>query len=280
MAVNIRVTTLCENTAVKSGFMAEWGLSILVEIDKYKVLFDTGASSVVPHNAQKLGIDLSSIDKIILSHGHIDHTGGLANILQFTGKKDVVLHPAAWESKYTKRPDEDEAAIIGINFTKEALKFKGAEFIYSREPVEIAKGVVTTGEVEMITDYEIIEPNLLVKRENSLQPDTLADDLSLIIDSPKGLIVISGCAHRGIINHLLHAQKLFKGKNIYAVVGGTHLSRASEMRIDKTISALKNLDIKKIGVSHCTGFNATCALAQAFGDRFFVNSSGTQCELL
>src|SRR5690554_1976077 len=107
--MKVRLTTLCENTAGKPGLAAEWGLSILVEVNDFRVLFDTGASAAVVHNARKLGIDLARIDKIVLSHGHYDHTGGLADVLQIAGDKEVVAHPDIWSSKYSKRPHQDKA---------------------------------------------------------------------------------------------------------------------------------------------------------------------------
>jgi len=280
MKMKVRLTTLCENTAAKPGFMAEWGLSILVQVNDTNVLFDTGTSSVVPHNARMLGIDLSNIDKIVLSHGHEDHTGGLANVLRITGEKEVIAHPAIWKSKYSKRRYQDKAAFVGLPYTREALEFRGASFKFSQKPVKITNEIVTTGEVEMTTSFEVIEPNLLVKEEGVLQPDPLPDDLSLVINTPEGLVIILGCAHRGTINHIRHAQKITGERRVYAVVGGTHLAPASEERIEKTISELKKLDVKKIGVSHCTGFKASMRFDQAFGDRFFLNNDGTQYELM
>ena len=101
--MEIQLTTLCENTAAKSGFMAEWGWSILVQVSDKTVLFDTGMSSVAVRNADKLGIDLHSIDKIVLSHAHRDHTGGLREVLRRTEEMDVVAHPGIWEKKFCRR---------------------------------------------------------------------------------------------------------------------------------------------------------------------------------
>lgn len=276
--MKVRLTTLCENTAGKPGLKAEWGLSILIEVDRFKVLFDTGTSTVVTHNARVLGLDLSQIDKIVLSHGHDDHTGGLADVLQVTGSKEIFAHPDIWSHKYTKRPHQDQAAYIGLRFQREALVGMGAQFAYSQKPVQISDNIFTTGEVEMTTGYEEIESNLLVKEKGILGPDPLADDLSLVIKTPKGLVVVLGCAHRGMINHLRQAQKITGESKIHTVVGGTHLIYASDERIEKTIAELKQWGVQKIGVSHCTGFKATLRLAQAFKDIFFLNNAGTQCD--
>ena len=127
----------------------------------------------------------------------------------------------------------------------------------------------------MSTSYEEIDPDIFVKREGSLYPDPLADDLSLVIDTEQGLIVILGCAHRGVINTLHHAQKLTGQKLIHTVIGGVHLFRASEKQLELTVRALKEMEIKKLGVSHCAGFYASARLAREFGDVFFLNNAGT-----
>jgi 7,8-dihydropterin-6-yl-methyl-4-(beta-D-ribofuranosyl)aminobenzene 5'-phosphate synthase len=138
---------------------------------------------------------------------------------------------------------------------------------------------MTSGEIPMISAYEIIEDNLLVKRGSVLCVDPLADDLALIIQSDFGLVLISGCAHRGMVNTLHHAQKLTGQELVYAVIGGTHLYRASTERITKTIADLKEAGIQKLGVSHCTGFVASSKLANEFPDAFFLNNAGTQFTL-
>ena len=270
--MKIRIATLNENTA-KFGFLAEWGLSILIETNNLKILVDTGFSISVVHNAQVLGIDLSTIDKIVLSHGHVDHTGGLREVLRRTGKVEVIAHPDIWASKYA-RLDEQEF-YVGIPFRREELESLGASFNLTREPVRLGDGMMTTGEIPMSTSYEEIDPNIFVKREGSLYPDPLADDLSLVIDTEQGLIVILGCAHRGVINTLHHAQKLTGQKLIHTVIGGVHLFRASEKQLELTVRALKEMEIKKLGVSHCAGFYASARLAREFGDVFFLNNAGT-----
>jgi len=277
--MGLRITTLSENTTGLRSFLGELGLSILVETDEVNILFDTGQSISASHNAELLGIDLSRIDKIVLSHGHFDHTGGLRQILRRIGKEiEIIAHPDMWAVKYKCREGQ-EAEYIGIPFHRQTLESLGARFNLTTEPVRITDNIMTTGEIPMVTDYEGIEPYLVVKEEGSFKPDKLLDDQALIIKTRAGLVVILGCAHRGIINTLYHARKLTGVKAIDMVVGGCHLMDATEERVWLTIAALKELGVQRIGVSHCTGLPAAAIMAQEFGDRFFFNNAGTIINL-
>ena len=276
--MEIRITTLSENTA-NYGFLAEWGLSILVEVNRTRILVDTGLSFSAVHNAQLLGIDLSTIDWIVLSHGHADHTGGLREVLRRRGNVEVIAHPDIWAAKYVRRDGEAEEHHIGIPFSREELESCGARFNLAREPVHITEDIMTTGEIPMLSGYEEIENNLFVKEDNVFHQDSLADDLALVINTDFGLVVILGCAHRGIVNTLRHAQNLTGNELVYAAIGGTHLFRASDERIERTIVDLKQMGIQRLGVSHCTGFHASARLAQEFEDAFFLNNAGTKLIL-
>jgi len=276
--MQIQITTLSENTA-NYGFLAEWGLSIVVKVDGMNILMDTGLSSTAAHNAQLLGIDLSTIDEIVLSHGHADHTGGLREILRIKRDVEVIAHSGIWASKYTRRDKQAREHYIGIPFSREELESLGARFKLTREPVRISEHTITTGEIPMVSGYEQVEDNLFIKEDGHLRQDPLADDLALVIDAEFGLVVILGCAHRGIINTLRHAQELTGKKSVYAAIGGAHLIRASEDRIKKTVNDLKDMGIKKLGASHCTGFPAQARLFQEFGDAFFLNNTGTRIVL-
>ncbi|MCK4368700.1 MAG: MBL fold metallo-hydrolase [Dehalococcoidales bacterium] len=277
--MGLQITTLSENTAGLGSFLAEWGLSILVETDEANILFDTGQSISASHNADILGIDLRRIDKIVLSHGHFDHTGGLRHVLRRIGKKgiEIIAHPDIWQAKYATGEGEDR--YIGIPFHRQTLESLGAHFNLTTEPVRITDNIMTTGEIPMVTDYEEIESYLQVKEGNRFKPDKLLDDQALIINTETGLVVILGCAHRGIINTLYHAQQITGVKVIYAVFGGCHLMDASEERIWLTIAALKELGVQRLGVCHCTGLPASAIMAQEFGDSFFFNNAGTRINL-
>lgn len=277
--MRLRVTTISENTAARSDLLAEWGLSILVETDELNVLFDTGQSLSASYNADIIGIDLGKIDKIVLSHGHFDHTGGLRQILRKISRQvEIIAHPDVWAPKY-KRSQDGTDKYIGIPFRRQELESLGGTFNLAAESVRITDKIMTTGEIPMITKFEDIDAGMLVKGDTGWQSDRLLDDQALIIRTELGLIVILGCAHHGIINTLYHAQQLTGVKPIHTVLGGCHLYTASEERVRLTIAALKKLGVQKLGVSHCTGFPAAVRLASEFGNNFFFNNTGTTLNL-
>jgi len=277
--MNIRITTLSENTATVGKILAEWGLSILIETDEVNILLDTGKSISATYNADTLGVDLGKIDKIVLSHGHYDHTGGLREVLRRIGKEvEIIAHPDIWAAKYVRRQGQKDR-YSGIPFQRQELESLGAIFNLTAKPTKITDNVITSGEVPMVTAFEEMEPIFFVKEDSGWQPDKLLDDQAIIINTEPGLVVILGCAHHGIINTLYHAQQLTGVKQIHTVVGGCHLISASEERIWLTIAALRGLDVQRLGLSHCTGLPTAVKIAHEFGDKFFFNNAGTRTNL-
>jgi 7,8-dihydropterin-6-yl-methyl-4-(beta-D-ribofuranosyl)aminobenzene 5'-phosphate synthase len=272
-----RITTLAENTAGMRDIIAEWGFSALVETGEMTVLLDAGCGHGIIHNADLLGADLDSIDAIVISHAHQDHTGGLRQVLRRIGKDmEVIAAPNLWEERYSSK-GVARPRYNGIPFTRAELEGLGARFTMTQEPVELTENIKTTGEVPVVTDFERVGSDyLLVRVGDGYQEDTFPDDRALIVKSKEGLVVILGCAHRCIINTLYHAQRLAGVHEIHTVVGGCHLIDAPEERIRRTIDALKELDVKRIGVSHCTGLKAGAMMAHELGERFFFNMAGTR----
>ncbi len=275
--MEVKITTLSENSA-GSNAMAEWGLSMLIEADGKRILFDTGQGKAAMMNVNNWNLDITGLDAIVLSHGHYDHTGGLEEVLKRVGRTPVYGHPDIWASKYGNL-EGAQKRFIGIPARRETLEALGADFRLSPEPQRLSPNITTTGEIPMNNDYEIIEEYLSVMVDGKLQHDSLADDLSMVIDTDFGLVVILGCAHRGIVNILEHARKITGKDNIYAAVGGTHLLHASQDRLDRTAAALLEMGVQYLGASHCTGFGPAVYLSTIFGDRFFQNNAGTVLEL-
>ena len=230
-------------------------------------------------NAQRLRKELSTVNKIVLSDGHTDHTGGLVAILnQIRKPVEIIAHPEIWALKYAKLPNRPER-YAGMPFRAEVLESMGASFNLTTEPVKITDSIMTIGEIEMQTSYEKIPGHLFIKRNGKLQPDNVPEDQALIINTDEGLVVITGCAHRGIINILRHVQKITGVERIHIVIGGTHLMRISGEGLESTINDLKAFDLQRLGVSHCTGDLPAARLAHEFGELFFLNKAGTSLVL-
>jgi len=276
--MSLRITTLSENTAGRD-FLGEWGLSILLETENATILFDTGKSISTVYNVDVLHIDFARVSKIVLSHGHYDHTGGLRDVLRRMGKEvEVIAHPDIWQAKYARRKDEPDR-YIGIPFQRMELESLGARFVLAKEPLKIADNIMTTGEVPMVTDFEQVDEGLFIRDDSGWEPDKIMDDQGLIIKTESGLVIVLGCAHRGMINTLYHARKLTGVDKIHTLVGGSHLVGVSEERLWQTIDALRSLGIQKMGLCHCTDLPAVSILAQEFGESFFFNKAGSVVDI-
>jgi 7,8-dihydropterin-6-yl-methyl-4-(beta-D-ribofuranosyl)aminobenzene 5'-phosphate synthase len=276
--MSLRITTLNENTAGRD-FLGEWGLSILLETENTTILFDTGKSTSTVYNADTLHMDLARVSKIVLSHGHYDHTGGLRDVLRRMGKEvEVIAHPDIWQAKYARHKDEPDR-YIGIPYQRRELESLGARLKLVKEPLEITDSIMTTGEVPMVTDFEQVDEGLFVREDSGWQPDKVMDDQALVIKTEAGLVIVLGCAHRGMINTLYHARKLTGVDKIHAVIGGSHLVGVSEERLWRTVDALRSLGVQKMGLCHCTDLPAASILAQEFGESFYFNKAGSVIDI-
>lgn len=273
----LTITTVSENTSTGRGLLGEWGLCMLVQAGGRKLLLDTGASDHVTRNLDTLKVDLSGLEAIVLSHGHYDHTGGLAAVLGRAGGAEVpvIAHPAIWGPKYSKNAKTGRYSFTGLPHRSEELERQGARFRLSKAPTWFGEDIAASGEEPMRTDFEAVMPSAFLKTEGGYVPDPLADDQSLYLRTDQGLVILLGCAHRGVVNIVHHARELMGTERVHMIVGGTHLHPASREQLERTIAALKDLEIQWLGVSHCTGMKASARLAAAFGERFFFNNAGT-----
>jgi len=277
--MNTKITVLSENSVLKSGnLLGEHGFCALVERGDEKVLFDTGRGYALVHNARFIGIDLGSIRKVVLSHGHSDHTGGLVELFQDMRPREVFAHPDVFHSRFHELPDGSRRP-IGMPFSRAFLEGLGARFILSKGPREVCPGVTLTGEVPRVTPFETGDPTLVLGSEHGGGKDYLLDDLSLIVEGESGLVVLLGCAHAGMVNILRHARKLKPDRPIRVVMGGTHLGMSSEEQMVETIEAMKDMGVEKVGASHCTGLEGSARLMAALGDHFFFAGAGAIVEV-
>lgn len=275
-----RITVICENSVIKpGGLIGEHGFSALVERNGEKVLFDTGQGYALVHNARILGIDLGAVRKVALSHGHNDHTGGLADLLRVGPEREIYAHPGIFDARYREVPDGAPKP-IGIPFTRAYLEGLGARFRLSDQPQVVAEGITTTGVVPRETDFETGDTTLLRGcADGTCSRDPFEDDLSLIVEGGEGIAVLLGCAHSGVVNILNHVRRLKPGVPVKAVVGGTHLGLSGEEQMEATIEAMARMGVEKVGASHCTGLAGAARLREVLGDSFFFAGVGSVLEV-
>jgi len=275
--LNIRI--LVDGKVNVGKLMGEAGFAALVDIfyndlSNRRLIFDTGgATPALVHNLKQMEIDISTVDMIILSHGHWDHIGGLMEMIAKKGKKiPVLLHPSALEPKIFT-DDKGKEHHIGIKnyFSPDELS-EVAEIITSIKPYEIRDGVWTTGEVPRTNDFENLTGTLSkihTVRNGERTPDLIEDDLSLIFQlKDDSIVILAGCCHSGIVNTINHATHITGSANISAVVGGLHLHDASKDRLEKTVEHLKQYNLTTLSPCHCTGLRGQAALMYAFEDVF------------
>jgi 7,8-dihydropterin-6-yl-methyl-4-(beta-D-ribofuranosyl)aminobenzene 5'-phosphate synthase len=243
-------------------FLAEHGLSLLVTV------FQNGQKHTV---------------LIVISHGHMDHTGSLYGILEkIPGTIPLVLHPGAFQyPRYTRTPDGSKR-LFPQTLVKNDLEQKNVEIVESKTPITIADDtIMVTGEVERTTPFEKGMPNALVEKDGELIFDPFIDDQAIVLKlNDKGLVVISGCAHAGIVNTLMFAQKTTGEQKIHAVLGGFHLSGPFfEKFHEPTVEALKKIDPDVLMPMHCTGWKAIHRFQKEFPESFILNSVGSKVML-
>jgi 7,8-dihydropterin-6-yl-methyl-4-(beta-D-ribofuranosyl)aminobenzene 5'-phosphate synthase len=271
-----------------TGLRAEHGFSALVTVRRGNVsstlLFDTGVSpDGLAVNVEHLGLDLGDLQGVVLSHGHFDHAGGFDGLARLRGRSGLPLtvHPAVWTRRRLAVPGRRELEMPTLS--RGALEREGFAVIERREPSLLVGGILVTGEVDRVTEFEHgMPPTHQAWDGSSWQPDpAVIDDQALVINvRGRGLVIITGCGHAGVVNIVRQAMRLTGVSRLLAVIGGFHLSGpAFEPVIGPTVAALTALGPALIVPGHCTGWRAQHALADALPDAWVQTSVGTACTL-
>ena len=276
-----RITVLCENTVGKLVGLGEHGFSAFIETDRGNYLFDTGTGRSVVENSLALGKDLRSVRKIFLSHGHYDHSGGLAEVLKLRGEVDVHAHPHVFLDRKAvhKENGKDKIKFVGLPFKRGYLETLGARFILKTDFHQVEEGMFLTGEIPRKTPFEKPSTTLFTETDGKTSQDIFLDDQALVLDTPKGLILVLGCAHAGMINTVQHVIQKTGKEKFFAILGGTHLDFMDPEQLEESINVLKRMDLARISVCHCTGMRAASRLHQEFGDRFAYGCVGSVIEV-
>jgi 7,8-dihydropterin-6-yl-methyl-4-(beta-D-ribofuranosyl)aminobenzene 5'-phosphate synthase len=276
-----KITVLCENSViVPLPFIGEHGFSCLIESED-TTLFDTGQGLGIINNIGKMGKNIDALQRIILSHGHFDHTGGLLSVLQNKKEKTpVYLHPDALNDKKAviPLPQNTIEMSIGMRASKEEYEKAGANFNFIRGFVKITDSISALSDVKRPSDWKTWDARLKQKIDGAITDDPFTDDLSLLISTESGPVVLLGCAHAGIVEILNDLSEKTGTREFHAVIGGTHLENAPEDYVALAMDTLKTYRVKKIAVSHCTGLRMAGRFASEFKNEFANASVGSAFE--
>ena len=261
----IQLSVLMDNN-ILGFYKGEWGFSVYIEDQNTKILFDTGYSNLFIDNSWRMNINLLSVDYIVLSHGHNDHSHGLKYLIDFYNEHEVkknerpilIAHPFTIKERYN-----DNGYPIDIGIKKEIID-ENFRIIYTRKPYKITNNIVFLGEIPRKNNFEIMK-GMGYRMENKIKiKDYVEDDSGIVFSGKKGIVIISGCAHSGICNMVSYAQELTNQKCVQAVIGGFHLMSVCKKRIDKTIQFFSDNNCKNLYPCHCTDLYSKVLLAKAF----------------
>lgn len=280
----MKITVVVDNCILpkaKKPFRAEHGLALLIETADGRYLFDSGQTDSVVYNLSLLGVHPGELAAIVLSHGHYDHTGGLAAVLTQAGRRlPVYCHRGVFSPRYAM--SEGIARYAGMPVAKDHLVSLGADFQLVDEPLALTPELILSGPIPRVTVYETGDAHLKAADADGAcdcSQDTVPDDMAIYHKGAKGLTVISGCAHSGIVNVIRHGFSVTAADRLYGLIGGTHLGPVGEEQQQATLAELAGLDPELVAANHCTGFYMLARLYGQYGAKFTPAFVGTVIEI-
>ncbi|MBU7013493.1 MAG: MBL fold metallo-hydrolase [Theionarchaea archaeon] len=274
-----RIFTLVEDySGYESPFLAHHGVSFLIEGTR-TILFDAGQKAFpLLYNMERLGRDPSTIDCVFLSHCHYDHTGGLLDVLRAINERiPVIAHSTVFRPHFSEKESEN----VGIPFGQEVVQ-EYCQLVLRDSPFEIMENVYSTGEIVHREGFEteaLQNMRLYTLEKGNPVKDWLMDDMSIVMKTPEGLVIVTGCSHAGIVSIIDHAVSLMHEKRIKAVIGGFHLIEAGKEHIEKTVDALRARNVQGLYTGHCTGLRAEALFLDSWGEQFHKLHSGMVIEI-
>ena len=273
MTHSLTCTVLVDDVAGPAGILAEHGLSFWIDADGFRILFDSGQGKAIWDNARLLGIDLKDADAVAISHGHYDHTGGLARLVSECRKANIYLHPGAVSSRFSRSSDGSIRSIGMPPRAAESLAERADAVRWTRAAAELHPGIFVTGEIPRDTPPEAPTDRFFLDRECRV-PDPFIDDQALVVDTREGAVIFLGCSHAGVGNTLSRALALSRTGKLRAVFGGMHLAEAPQEKLERLADRITLLDPRFIGPGHCTGRHANVYLKNRFSAACTVIRTG------
>ena len=265
MSCLFELTVICDNHAAE-GLLPEHGLAFVLRADENKILFDTGSGETLIHNATKLGIDLADITYLVLSHGHYDHTGGIAQVLHLNEHCPLIAHPFVLSERYSRHPDRPVRR-ISMPFSVQAALQQLSPIRLRCQSVSsmLSNNVGVTGKIPRTSLFEDTGGPFYIDEAGQFN-DAIPDDQALWINTPQGLVIILGCCHAGVVNTLEYIRHLAGESRVAGIIGGLHLLHASPERIEQTLIYLKKLKPDFVYAGHCTGDDVIVTMRENLRD--------------
>jgi 7,8-dihydropterin-6-yl-methyl-4-(beta-D-ribofuranosyl)aminobenzene 5'-phosphate synthase len=277
----IKIQILMENKTYRDGLVAEHGLSLLIDAGNRRILFDAGASPLLMHNIHQLSVDPKSIDTVIISHGHFDHTGGLPAFLAANSQAKVHIHKEAFHNFFGEEEGKLDKITCGIRWNSSGKEAVLKRAILTDGPLWLDDDMVISGTIPVDSDFVPTEPFYIKEEDGSIRQDDMAHEQFLAIRDRDagGVHLIAGCSHTGTLSAIRYAAKLFPGEPILSLTGGFHMYSTTEERRQKAIDELIDQCPGILVPLHCTGIKALCELRKRIGDRCLMPGAGDKLEL-
>jgi len=277
----MKITFLSDNKTEKAACIAEWGLSILIESKGHKVLLDVGSSGIFARNAKALGIDLSDVEAVAISHGHFDHTDGMESFVEINKKAPIYIHKEALDEDYAIMGDGTlDPRNDGIRWSKEFIESINERLVLTEGINKTFDNITLVGNIPLLPEYPMTERFVRPSKDKPGEyvDDNMDHEQFLVVEEEEGIYILSGCSHKGVMSTIKHAQNLFPGKRILGYIGGMHLYPLTKDGRREVVDNICKLDLECVFPVHCTGIEAILMFKERLGDKCIIASAGDSYE--